>query len=132
MRMSYLLAGDIGGTKTVLGIYDPEKGPHEPLLTRTFASGSYPSLDAILEECLRETGYEISAGSFGVAGPVVGGRAATTNLPWQIDAAHLARRFRFSAVHLLNDLQATANAVPFLQPDRCTRSTAARPGRREP
>ena len=111
-----LLAGDIGGTKTVLALFDVDEAnslARHPLMERTFPSQQYQSLELIIEEFLRECDHSISAGSFGVAGPVVGSRAQVTNLPWVIDAGTMHERFGFN-VHLLNDLEALATAVPFL------------------
>jgi glucokinase len=113
-----LLAGDIGGTKTVLALFDAEEGAalitRHPVQERTFPSQQYQSLELIVEEFLGECDYSITAGSFGVAGPVVGNRAEVTNLPWVIEAAALRERFGFR-IHLLNDLEALATAVPHLQ-----------------
>src|SRR5690606_34530935 len=85
-----------------------------PIIERTFPSQQYQSLDLIIEEFLSGGAYDISAGSFGVAGPVVGDRAQVTNLPWVIDAAEMAGRLGFG-IHLLNDLEALATAVPHLR-----------------
>jgi len=113
-----LLAGDIGGTKTVLALFDAQESDalidRHPVLERTFPSQQYHSLELIIEEFLAECPHHVSAGSFGVAGPVVGGRAEVTNLPWVIEAGDLAERFGFG-VHLLNDLEALATAVPHLE-----------------
>jgi glucokinase len=113
-----LLAGDIGGTKTVLALFNAEEGPslitRHPVLERTFPSQQYHSLELIIEEFLRGCDHSISAGSFGVAGPVVGHRAQVTNLPWIIEAGAMRERFGFR-IHLLNDLEALATAVPYLQ-----------------
>jgi glucokinase len=113
-----LLAGDIGGTKTVLALFDTQEGDglitRHPVLERTFPSQQYQSLDLIVDEFLRDCDHTISAGSFGVAGPVVGNRAQVTNLPWTIDAAAMRERFGFN-VHLLNDLEAVATAVTHLE-----------------
>jgi len=112
-----LLAGDIGGTKTVLALFDVDEAnslARHPLMERTFPSQQYQSLELIIEEFLRECDHSISAGSFGVAGPVMGNSAQVTNLPWVIDAGDMRERFGFN-VHLLNDLEALATAVPFLE-----------------
>ncbi len=113
-----LLAGDIGGTKTVLALFDAEEGPslitRHPVQERTFPSQQYQSLELIVEEFLRDCDHPVSAGSFGVAGPVVGNRAQVTNLPWLIEAEAMRERFGFR-IHLLNDLEALATAVPYLQ-----------------
>jgi glucokinase len=114
--MHMLLAGDIGGTKTNLAVFSPEAGLRAPLAEATFPSGAYESLEALVSEFLSRNDLEISRASFGVAGPVVAGRAKITNLPWEMSEAHLGEVLGFS-VWLLNDLEAIAYAVPFLGPD---------------
>ncbi|MBN1642784.1 MAG: glucokinase [Anaerolineae bacterium] len=111
-----LLAGDIGGTKTSLALFSPERGPHHPVVARTFPSAHYLSLGAVVRAFLAQTDVRAEQACFGVAGPVVGGRATVTNLPWEMDELRLAREFGFARVHLLNDLESIANAVPMLEP----------------
>ena len=111
-----LLAGDIGGTKTVLALFTTEQGPYQPLAIATFPSGDYPSLEAIIGQFLQEQQAEVSQAVFGVAGPVVSGRARITNLPWIIDQNQLSATFDFQSVSLLNDLEAIAVAIPILRP----------------
>ena len=111
-----LLAGDIGGTKTDLAIISPEAGPRKPLVEATFASERYSSLRDIVREFLAGVGFGITEAAFGVAGPVVGGRAEITNLPWIIEVESLQESLGLARVHLLNDLESIANAVPFLKP----------------
>lgn len=110
-----LLAGDIGGTKTVLALFSPEVGPRHPLKKEIFSSKRYPSLEAIIAEFLEYRREDVTHAAFGVAGPVVKDRAQITNLPWLLDEQHLASTFNLEAVHLLNDLEAVATAVPILQ-----------------
>ncbi|NMC02979.1 MAG: glucokinase [Chloroflexi bacterium] len=110
-----LLAGDIGGTKTNLAIIDPAGGVGKTVAEATFPSGRYPSLESIVQQFLNQTGIEVSRASFGVAGPVVGGRATITNLPWVMDEHNLQRAFDLEAVYLLNDLVSIAYAVPHLE-----------------
>lgn len=109
-----LLAGDIGGTKTILAIYTPEKGPRLPLATKTFPSAGHPSLEAMAEEFLAGVGMPVDRASFGVAGPVSGGMARVTNLQWNVDEARLEEELGLGSVHLVNDLKAIAHAAPFL------------------
>jgi glucokinase len=111
-----ILAGDIGGTKTVLALIDPENGVEEPIQETIYPSGEYDSLVDIVAEFLDEVGEKPLAASFGVAGPVVQGRAEITNLPWIIDADEIGQEFSIPTVHLLNDLEAIATAVPHLGP----------------
>lgn len=112
-----LLAGDIGGTKTALGIFSEEQGPHKPIMQSEVHSANYASLESIAKEFLAKTGAKVDRASFGVAGPVLGGRAKITNLPWIVDQASMAKELNLDAVHLLNDLQAIACAVPVLRPE---------------
>lgn len=111
-----LLAGDIGGTKTVLAVFAPQHGLRAPLAEATFRSAEYASLAAIVEQFLAQSGLAVEQACFGVAGPVVNGRAVATNLPWLIAADELRSAFGFAAASLLNDLEATAYAVPSLTP----------------
>jgi glucokinase len=112
-----LLAGDIGGTKTNLAIFSSEAGLRAPLAEATFPSADYASLEALAGEFLSQVNLEVKQASFGVAGPVVGGRATITNLPWVMDETQLSEALNLSSVHLLNDLVAIAYAVPSLEPD---------------
>ncbi len=115
--ISLLLAGDIGGTKTNLAVFSSEKGWREPLMEQTFPSGQYPSLEAVVREFLVQQHFSVERASFGVAGPVVGGRATITNLPWVMDKEQLSSALNIPSVRLLNDLDAIAHAVPFLEPN---------------
>jgi glucokinase len=115
--MKMILAGDIGGTKTDLALFSPETGPRIPLKEARFLSEEYDSLEVIVREFLSQIDEEVTHASFGVAGPVVDGRAELTNLPWQMEAQHLQNELSLKSVHLLNDLVSTANAVPVLAPE---------------
>jgi glucokinase len=117
MNQPLLLAGDIGGTKTNLALFSPGTGPREPLAEATFPSARYPSLEALVREFLAQVDLAVDRASFGVSGPVVGGQAEITNLPWALDETQLAEALSLSSVRLLNDLDAIAHAVPFLKPD---------------
>ena len=110
-----LLAGDIGGTKTNLAVYSPGATLGAPLVEKTFLSPRYPNLESLVREFLSQVDLEVDRAAFGVAGPVVGGRVTTTNLPWEIDEAHLQQALNLSSVRLLNDLEAIAQSIPFLK-----------------
>ncbi len=109
-----LLAGDIGGTKTVLGIFSTDVGARRPLVEKSYASAAYDSLEDIAVAFLREVKLPVEAAVFGVAGPVIEGRAEITNLPWVMDERQLARVLSVPRARLINDLDAIANAVPHL------------------
>jgi glucokinase len=110
-----LLAGDIGGTKTNLAVFSPETGWRVPLAGATFSSADYPSFETLLREFLARHDFSVDHASFGVAGPVVAGRATITNLPWVMEETQLQQALHISSVRLLNDLDAIAHAVPFLE-----------------
>lgn len=113
---SLLLAGDLGGTKANLAIIDPARGPRHPLAELTLPSGRYPNLETLVTEFLQQVALPVQRACFGVAGPVVAGRATITNLPWIMTEGGLAQALHLSQVTLLNDLVAVANAVPALEP----------------
>jgi len=116
-----VLAGDIGGTKTILAVFSPERGPRDPLVRRTYPSPRYPTFEAIVEEFIDEVGMECGAACFGVAGPVVDDRARITNLPWVVDGPALQSAFGWPAVALLNDMTSLGWAVPVLGEKMSTR-----------
>ena len=112
-----LLAGDIGGTKTNLAVFDAVESLHDPLVEKTFRSAVYGTLEALVEDFLDQTQETFDRAAFGVAGPVVSGVARITNLPWVMSEEHLERELGIEKVRLLNDLAAIAYAVPHLTPD---------------
>ena len=112
-----LIAGDTGGTKTELAIFSNEGGPHSPLAQVKVHSADYPSLEAIVKEFLAKVDKPVDRACFAVPGPVIGGRVKTTNLPWMIEDRSLAQELNLNlkSVHLINDLEAIARAVPILR-----------------
>jgi glucokinase len=108
-----LLAGDVGGTKTMLAIFSPDGSL---LAEETYASREFDSLEAMIGEFRAAHPIPISGVALSVAGPVIRGQARITNLPWQLDAARLCDRLDVGDVRLVNDLQATAHALPHLHP----------------
>lgn len=109
-----VLAGDIGGTKTELAVYSSQGGLRRPVTKERFASRDFPGLEAIIQKFLSRHEIPIDRAAFGVAGPVVGGRAEITNLPWVMEEAALAQSLGVQPVCLLNDVTAFANAVAVL------------------
>lgn len=126
-----ILAADIGGTKTLLGLF--EAAPRRPALVaeRRYASDSASSLDAIVDEFLRidGQGQPVAGAAFGVAGPVVAQVAKLTNHSWTIDANRFSRVLS-APVQLLNDVESLAYALDALDAeDLLTLQTGrARPG----
>ncbi len=109
-----VLAGDIGGTNARLAVYEVELAHHRELAAETFPSRQYSSLADIVAGFMKAHGLECQRACFGVPGPVVGGRAQTTNLPWLVDASKLATAAGVEAVALINDLQAQAFGIAAL------------------
>jgi glucokinase len=112
---THVLGGDIGGTKTALGVYEITGGGKlRPVAERRFRSREHQGLEAIIEEFLNDCGLSIDAAAFGVAGPVFEQVVEVTNLPWRVERDVLARLLQTPRVHLMNDLAATAYGALFL------------------
>jgi glucokinase len=109
-----ILAGDIGGTKTNLGLF--RQGKKRPLLKviETYSSREAIKLENIIRQFLERHPFSISSACFGIAGPVVNGRCKTTNLPWDVSEAQIKEFFGWGKVRLINDLTATGLGIPFL------------------
>lgn len=115
--MGYFLAGDLGGTKTLLALYGTTGQGYRLVREQRFVSSDYGDLSGIIAEFLHGSAEHPRMAAFGVAGPVAGGRVRMTNLGWLIDQEVLREQFRFAEVFLLNDLVAVAQAVSILQPE---------------
>ncbi len=107
------LAGDIGGTKTHLALFDGKKRVAEA----RFPSRDYPSLKQIVEEFLSQEKASLEIAAFGIAGPVRAGRCVATNLPWIVDSKEIAQGLGIEKVALINDLEANAYGIAALLPD---------------
>ncbi|MGH7596894.1 MAG: glucokinase [bacterium] len=112
-----ILAGDTGGTKTRLALYEEQPGKLVRRQTETFASADFPSLEEIIRTFLSKNHTSVKKACFGVPGPIVAGRAQSTNLPWLTDEAHITRTLGIASVKLVNDLVATTSSIPFLNAD---------------
>jgi len=120
-----VLAGDIGGTKTNLGLFRLEGSrPHAEIL-ETVSSREHASLEDLIEGFIQRHSARVSAACFAIAGPVLDRRSRTTNLPWVVSEDGLKSRFSWSRVSLLNDLAATALGIPILEPDETVRLNRA-------
>jgi len=102
-----ILAGDIGGTKVRLALFE-EKGGSNFVDEQKFSSKEFPDFASLLKTYLREKSRKISSASFGVAGPVHDGICQATNLPWVISVKVLERELQIPKVYLINDLEANA------------------------
>jgi glucokinase len=123
-----LIAGDIGGTTTRLALVSPEAGPRKFVAAKEYHSSEFQGLQPIVAAFISETGAHATAACFDVAGPVIGGRAHLTNLPWDLEEAVLRDSLGLQRVTLLNDLRAIAHAVPHLLPEE---TVVINPGKAE-
>ena len=115
MTRRHLLAGDIGGTKTNLALYTYDEGVLSLLTQQQYASRSYGNFSDVIDRFVASLGHKnIDAACFGIAGPVIDGRCRTTNLPWEIGTPELQRQLGTLNVRLLNDLEATAYGMLYL------------------
>jgi len=110
-----ILAGDIGGTKTHLALYEEGGDLRTPVLEQRHPSRGAGSLGDIVTRFLKDAPALPRRAVFGIAGPVVDNRSETTNLPWEIDAESLADRMGGARVTLINDLVATAHGIGTLR-----------------
>jgi len=103
-----ILAGDIGGTRARLALYEPRSDGPQRVAAQQYHSSEYPSLQAVVAQFLTEHPWSVSAACLGIAGPVVDGTVKTPNLPWTVEARSLARQLSLEKVLLINDLEASA------------------------
>ncbi len=119
--MSQVLAGDIGGTKTLLALAEGEGQGVRIVREARFASRQYPGLAPIVREFLRGSHGTIASACLGVAGPVIDGTCRTPNLPWFITERELEEKTGLVNVRLINDFTAAAMGVLALPPEALLR-----------
>ncbi len=112
----YILAGDIGGTKTRLALAVMEEGAPLFLHKKRYESRQATSLDALIEAFLSEVSIDRgdTVLSLGIAGPVMDGRSTTTNLPWTVDGPAIKQKMGFKEVGIMNDFMAITCGIPCL------------------
>lgn len=125
-----ILAGDVGGTKARIGLFERRAGKVELIVSDQYASKDFESLGEILEKFLAKHGTSVStrleAACFGLPGPVVNGRIKVTNLPWEVAQADIGAKLGLSKVKLVNDLVSTAAAIPNFEPQSLTKVYAGK------
>ena len=112
-----VLAGDIGGTKTRLAVFDVQGTRLETVAEHSYPSVSYGGLESIVQDFLGGASTDCRQACFGIAGPVQRGRAQATNLPWVVEEQAVAASFGFERVALINDVEANAWGIDALQDD---------------
>ena len=108
-----ILAGDIGGTKVNLALFDSSTR----ITQKRYESRDFSSIEKILDDFLKDNESTIEKACFGVAGQVTNEKCSLTNLSWQVEVECLKKHLGIDAVWLINDLAATACAIPFLSPE---------------
>ena len=111
-----ILAGDVGGTKVNLALYDFVNGKLTHKRDKKYWAREYSGLEEIVKEFV--VAEKITAACFGVPGPVRDGRLRLTNLPWTLDSRELATRLKIDYVFLINDLQANGYGIVELSPEQ--------------
>lgn len=118
-----VLAGDLGGTKTILMIAECDGVRVQPLHERRFQSNAYPDLGPMLAEFRESAGADartVERACIGVAGPVTdvpgGQHSRITNLPWEVDSRHLAGMLGIEGARLINDFEAVGHGIAALEP----------------
>ena len=115
-----ILAGDIGGTNARLAYFQSQNGGVQLIRERVFPSRDYSDLGEIASKFIQESGVRPDVSCFGIAGPVREGRVETSNLPWVIEQAHLAKQIQLPSTLLINDLEATAWGIGGLRSEDLT------------
>lgn len=111
-----ILAGDVGGTKVHLALYDFTNGKLKYTREERFPAKDYSGLEEIVKEFLGAD--QATAACFGVPGPVRDGRLRLTNLPWTLDSRELAASLGIQHVFLINDLEANGYGIAELSSDQ--------------
>ncbi len=112
-----ILAGDIGGTKTRVALFERHEGRLKKHAEETYPSQDHPGLESIVRRFVEQHPGPATCASFGVAGPVRNGQSETTNLPWLVDSRRLAEQLDLKHAGLINDLEANAYGLMELQPE---------------
>lgn len=111
-----ILAGDIGGTNTRIALFSQEGGRLTMQQERNYPSGGHKSLEEIVNLFLRAESAQVEVACFGIAGPVLNGKAFPANIPWVVDSREISQRTAIANVWLINDLQAHAYGTAVLEP----------------
>ena len=116
-----ILAGDVGGTKVHLALYNFEAGKLKSVREQKFPAANFACLDDVVHRFLAEEDdhpgidrKEIAGACFGCPGPVRDGHLKLTNLPWTLDARALRTSLGIEHIFLINDLEANGYGIPEL------------------
>jgi len=122
-----ILAADVGGSKTFVGIFERAQPRPRLLEVRALRTLDFAGLPALLHAAVGGVRTRVHTVSLGVAGPILDGVATMTNVPWRVSRGEIAERCGVADVRLLNDLEAMAHAVTVLHGDELHTLQAGRP-----
>ena len=117
MSNKIILAGDIGGTKTLLALYECSGSNLFELKSKRYESKEYSNIEIIVNDFLSSQQIVPQAAAFGIPGPVENGKVKSTNLPWLVDEKKLSKHTGIPKLKIVNDLAATAFDIPYLKQD---------------
>ena len=115
-----LLAGDLGGTKTILGIFSNENYPKK-LFSKNYVSREWESFDSIFLDFIKQLPNHLllpEYGCIGVAGPIKNQNVNITNLGWEIETKKLSLLSKIHNIELINDFSVLINGIPFFKKDQ--------------
>ncbi|MEH2124124.1 glucokinase [Nostoc sp.] len=116
LQESIILAGDVGHTKTLLGLFKLQSDGWYTIHARIYETETITSFEDTLQDFIAEQQWEVSAACFGVAGPVIEERCKPTELNWEVSVASLRSLLKTPYVTLANDLVALGYSLNWLRP----------------
>ncbi len=122
-----ILAADVGGSKTFVGLFEPTRPRPRQLDVREMRTLDFDGLPQLLHAAVGEVGTRVQAVALGIAGPILDGVATMTNVPWRVSGAEITEVTGVGDVRLLNDLEAMAHGVTVLHDDELHTLQAGRP-----
>jgi glucokinase len=124
-----LLAADVGGTKTLLGLFERADRRPRPVRVLSYPTGGFESFTAILDAFAHDVAQPIrvDAAAAGVAGPVIAGHAHLTNVAWNISEQEITACVGTTRVRLVNDLESLANSAEVLAAEEVATLQAGTP-----
>ena len=127
--VSRLLVADVGATKTDLAIYSSDLGPEQALASSTEPTAKYGTLEELVAGFLQGAHHSVDGAVLAVAGPVVDGHvtATSSHLRWALDERELQQSLGLESLRLINDLEASATAIPRLTAGHLHTLHAGRP-----
>jgi glucokinase len=123
-----ILAGDVGGTSTRVGLFEIRSGQLAAARVEKYPSRGHEGLREIVHVFMATEARPVRQACFGIAGPVIDGRADTPNLPWVVEAADLARELGLPRAWLINDVEANTHGIAALQPSDLAVLSPGEPG----